>query len=201
VAVHASDLSLVGSWQVPASQALTDGDFGSTPTFFKATISGKLHQMVGLLNKNGIYYAFDRSNISAGPLWQDTLAQPAGSEAGGNNVASSAWDGTNLYAAAAITTINGKSCSGSLRALNPATGAFIWQDCFNTDIYSPVTMVPGLASVASGTSFYIVNAKTGKQLFSFQDTNSKSFFEGPSSISNGQLYQGNNDGYLYAFGT
>ena len=200
IAVHSSDLSLVGSWQVPASQVINDGDFGSTPTLFNATMNGTPYQMVGLLNKNGIYYAFNRSNISTGPLWQVRLGQPPGSGKG-DNIASSAWDGTTLYTAAASTTSNGKSCAGSLRALNPANGAFIWQDCLSSDIYGPVTMVPGLAVVSGGTSFMIVNASTGKQLFSFQDKSSKSNFLGPSSISNGVLYQGNNDGYLYAFGT
>jgi outer membrane protein assembly factor BamB len=44
------------------------------------------------------------------------------------------------------------------------------------------------------------DAKTGNQLFSFQDTNKKSAFNGPGSISNGVLYQGNGDGILYVFG-
>ena len=38
VALRASDLSLVGSWQVPASEQIFDGDFGATPTFFKARV-------------------------------------------------------------------------------------------------------------------------------------------------------------------
>lgn len=199
IAVRTTDLSLVSSWQVPASEQITDGDFGATPTLFDATIGGTRHHMVGLLNKNGIYYALDRASISAGPVWQVQLAESA--NIGGNNVSSSAWNGQALFAAAGTTTINGKSCAGSLRALNPANGAFLWQDCLPNDVLGPVTMAPGLAVVAGGTSFSIRDATTGKQLFSFQDTSSKSNFLGPSSISNGILYQGNTDGYLYAFGT
>jgi hypothetical protein len=154
--------------------------------------------MVGLLNKNGIYYAFDRNNISAGPLWQVPLAAPAAN--GENNVSSAAWDGTNLYAAAASTQINGTTCTGSLRALNPASGNFIWSDCFTSDIFGPVTAVPGLAEVGSGTSIILVATTNGNQLFNFQDTNANSQFEGPGTISNGMLYHGNTDGYLYAIG-
>ena len=198
VALRASDLSLVGSWQVPASQQIFDGDFGTTPTFFQATIGGVVHRMVGLINKNGIYYAFDRTAIGAGPLWQVQLAAPEkGSE---NNVSSSSWDGTTLYAAAGSTTINGASCLGSVRALNPATGAFLWEDCLSHDVIGPVIGVPGLVEVGSGPSLIIVNASTGSQLFSFQDTNTKSSFSGPGSISNGVLYHGNMDGKLYALG-
>jgi polyvinyl alcohol dehydrogenase (cytochrome) len=198
VAVHASDLSLVSSWQVPASQQTSDSDFGSTATLFTATISGVVHQMVGLLNKNGIYYAFDRTTISTGPLWQVQLAAPAADME--NNVSSSAWDGNQLYIAAASTTINGSSCAGSLRALNPASGAFNWQACLSADVFGPVTAVPGVAEVGSGTSFVLVDTQTGAQLFSFQDTSTGSQFMGPGSIAHGVLYHGNNDGYLYAFG-
>lgn len=199
VELHATDLSFINSWQVPPPQQIVDGDFGSTPTLFDATISGVVHHMVGLVNKNGMYYALDRTNLSAGPLWQVRLAAPPGS--GGDSIASSAWDGSTLYAAAARTTINKKNCAGSLRALNPATGKFIWQDCLSSDVLSPVTVVPGLAVAGGGTSFIIVNAQTGKQLFHFLDTLKGSNFLGPASISNGILYQGNKDGYLYALGT
>ncbi|HEY6542118.1 MAG TPA: PQQ-binding-like beta-propeller repeat protein [Ktedonobacteraceae bacterium] len=198
IEVRASDLSLVGSWQIPAAQQIVDGDFGSTPTLFQATIGGTLHKMIGLENKNGIYYAFDRANISAGPLWQQRLGLAPGP--GGDNIASSAWNNVSLFAAAASTTINGVQCAGSLRRLNLATGAFIWQDCLSFDPKGTVTMVPGLAELGAGTSFIIVDVTSGKQLFSYTDTASKSNFLGPGSIANGQLYQGNMDGNLYAFG-
>lgn len=101
------NLSLVSSWQVPASQEVSDGDFGATPTFFTATIGGTVHNMVGLMNKNGIYYAFDRGNISAGPVWQIQLSTTP------DNFASSSWDGTHLYLAGNDTTLGGTSCRGN----------------------------------------------------------------------------------------
>ena len=63
----------VSARQVPAKQQKVDSDFGSTPTLFVASISGITRQMIGLQNKNGIYYAFDRSTISSGPLWQKRI--------------------------------------------------------------------------------------------------------------------------------
>jgi polyvinyl alcohol dehydrogenase (cytochrome) len=200
VALNATDLSLAGSWQIPTSQQVNDGDFGSTPTLFTATINGTVHQMAGLINKNGIYYAFDRTNITAGPLWEDQLAAPISQRGTGNNISSSAWDGSTLYAAAAVTTINGMNCSGSIRAINPADGSYLWQVCLSRSVLDPVTVVPGLVELGSSTNIFIFDAKTGNQLFTFQDTNKKSVFNGPGSISNGVLYQGNADGILYAFG-
>jgi polyvinyl alcohol dehydrogenase (cytochrome) len=199
IAVKAPDLSLVGSWQVPLKEQSTDSDFGSTPTLFQATISGVVHHLVGLLNKNGIYYAFDRANLQAGPLWKTRLASPTVNDAT-NNIASSAWNGLTLFAAAAHTTINGKNCAGSLRALNPANGSFLWQDCLQAAVLGAVSLVPGLAEVGGGSSITLVQGKTGKLLFSFHDTMTNADFLGPGSISNGVLYHGNDDGYLYALG-
>jgi len=199
IAVHATDLSFVASWKVPLHEQSTDGDFGSTPTLFQATINGVIHHMVGLLNKNGIYYAFDSANLSSGPLWKAQLASPTVNDAT-NNIASSAWNGVTLFAAAAHTTINGKNCAGSVRALNPANGSFLWQVCLQAAILGAVTLVPGLAVVGEGLFLTVVQAKTGKQLFSFQDSMTNADFMGPASISNGMLYEGNTDGYLYAFG-
>lgn len=199
IALRTSDLSLVGSWQIPTSQQAPDGDFGSTPTLFTATIQKVQHKMLGLLNKNGYYYALDRTNISTGPLWQDQLAATAGPHE--NNVSSSTWNGKYLYAAAASTTINGSTCSGSLRALNPANGKYIWQDCLNYVPLDPAISVHGLVEIGYGQTLVLDNSATGKTLFTFQDTNTQARFSGAATISNGVLYQGSIDGNLYAFGT
>jgi polyvinyl alcohol dehydrogenase (cytochrome) len=192
IALHANDLSLIGSWQVPPSEIISDGDFGSTPTLFQATINSVLHQTVGLENKNGIYYAFDRSNISAGPLWEARLATTPGP-----SLSSSAWDGTALYVAAGTTTLNGTSCAGSLNALDPATGKPIWRNCLGYDAFAPVTAIPGLAELADGNFIMIVDTTTGNQLFTYQQ---KTNFLGPGTVSNGVLYQADMSGDMYAFG-
>jgi len=195
VELHAADLSFVGSWQVPASQQFTkDSDFGSTPTLFTATIGGVLHQMVGIVNKNGIYYAFDRTNISAGPLWEKPVSSAP------NNISPSAWDGTTLYVASTLTTINGLSCRGSVRALDPATGGYLWEHCTPGKVIDAVTLVPGLVIVGASTNLLVLDAKSGQQLFAFHDGTKGSFFYGAASVSNGVLYIGNKDGNLYAFG-
>jgi len=186
-------LSLVGSWQVPASQAVSDGDFGATPTLFSATIGGTVHNMVGLMNKNGIYYAFDRSNVSAGPVWQIQLSTTP------DNFASSSWDGTRLYLAGNDTMLGGTSCNGTLGMVDPASGSFLWRDCLSGGkVEGTVTTVPGLAVVGVGSILYAVDAASGQVLFSYQDTSFHWFYAGPS-ISNGVMYAPNSDGNFYAF--
>ena len=65
-----SSLSLVSAWQIPADQQIGDSDFIATPTLFTATISGQARSLVGAANKNGIFYALDRTDLAGGPVWQ-----------------------------------------------------------------------------------------------------------------------------------
>lgn len=196
IELNVADLSFVSSWAIPKAQRIADGDSGSSPTLFHATIAGVLHHMVGFLNKGGIYYAFDRTTISSGPLWQVSIAT-----APGPSTASSAWDGTNLYVSAGNTLINGTGCPGSLNALDPASGALLWQACLNYDSRGGLMVVPGLVELGVGNTLMIFGTANGSLLFSFQDTSSSnSDFLGPGTISNGVLYQGNMDGKFYAFG-
>ncbi|HZU69718.1 MAG TPA: PQQ-binding-like beta-propeller repeat protein [Ktedonobacteraceae bacterium] len=191
VELNALDLSLVASWRVPNLKG--DNDFGSTPTLFDATINGTLTHMVGLINKNRTYYAFDRTNIAAGPLWQDQISSA------GDNISSSAWDGTNLYIAGNKTTINGTTCAGSIRAVNPANGSYIWQDCIKANVQDPVMAVPGLIVIGAGTDMLVISTADGSILFDYHLAPGHATFLGPATISNGVLYIGNNDGCLYAF--
>jgi polyvinyl alcohol dehydrogenase (cytochrome) len=205
VKVSASNLSYISSWQVPSSQRMSDSDFGSTPTLFSATIGGVQHLLVGVANKNGIYYAFDRSSISTGPLWQANIATIGGGcgpECGDGSIAPSAWDGSTLYVAGGQTTIAGVSCKGSVRALAPDTGKFIWEHCLqNGPVLGAVSLVPGVAVVGEGNTLAVLATTDGHTLYTYQDTNSGALFYGPASISNGILYIGDIDGYLFAFGT
>jgi len=112
VELRASDLSLIQSWQVPKSERIKDGDFGATPTLF--TTSAGI-PMVGLVNKNGIYYAFKRDDLSR-QVWETRIATT------GINISSSAWDGHRLYVGGRRITINGVTCRDSVMALDPDDG-------------------------------------------------------------------------------
>lgn len=191
VELSASDLTFMHHWQVPASQQISDGDFGATPTLFKTT-SGT--PMVGLENKNGIFYAFTRASIASGPVWSIKIATSRGSQS------SAAWNGNTLYVGGHGVTLNGTSCPGSVAALNPNTGAIIWQHCMKSgSVTGAVIAVPGLVVLGQGTYMMVLDATSGNTLFRYNDTNSGSRFWGWASVSNGVLYIGNKDGRLYAF--
>jgi polyvinyl alcohol dehydrogenase (cytochrome) len=206
VKLNATNLSFIDSWQVPVDQQTSDSDFGSTPTLFQASIGGSMHNLVGVANKNGVYYAFDRANLHQGPVWQtkiaDSIGGGCGPTCGQGSISPSSWDGTTLFVAGGNTIINGNSCMGGLRALNPSNGSFIWEDCMNDGpVVGAVTEVPGVVVVGEGNKFVLAATSDGHTLFSYTDTNNGSHFYGAASISNGVLYIGNMDDTFYAFGT
>jgi hypothetical protein len=202
-AVSSGDLTLIDRWTVPVSQ-LTGGDmdFGSTPTLFTAVVGGVSRPMIGVANKDGYYYAIDRTRLSAGPLWSDQLAAGGESpETGDGSISPSAWDGGALYIAAGTTTINGASCTSSLSAVNPATGGFVWRQCLTSGpTLGAVLGSPGLVVVDSQTEVNVLNAATGSMLFQFKDTAPASYFFSAPALNAGQLYAANSDGNLYIFG-
>ncbi len=202
IELHASDLAVVGYWRVPLSKWLADGDFGATPTLFTARIQGALVGLVGVAHKNGIYYALVRGAISKGAVWTFKVARRGSDpENGEGSISPSAWDGTAVYVAGGNTRIKGVKCQGSLRALNPATGLSLWEDCLpDGPVLAPVTGVPGLVVVEEGPTFAVINAETGKVLFSYKDPKAGSLFYGAASIAHGMLYIGSTNGNLYAFG-
>ena len=216
--LDASDVShLLDSWVIPRNQWVGDSDFGTTPTLFQETINGISTNMVGAANKNGIYYALSRANIGAGPVWEVSIAfKGSCPQCGSGSIASSAWDGHTLYVAGGNTSINGKNCKGSLRALNPNTirfGSsplttkvpFLWQHCMMSGpVLGSITVAGAtptseVAAVSQGNTVIVVNANTGKTLARLTDHKHGSLLYSPPTISNGILFVGNMDGNLYAY--
>jgi len=94
VEVRASNLAVMGHWSVPPNQRGADTDFGATPTLFSFQSHGKVIGMVGSLNKNGVYYAFRRGDVSAGPLWTAQIGSTL--KANGTYIAPSSWNGQSF---------------------------------------------------------------------------------------------------------
>jgi outer membrane protein assembly factor BamB len=195
-------LSVIGSWRVPVNEQSGDKDFGSTPTIFNAYGGSTRHYYVGVAHKNGMYYVFDRLHMNAGPVWQVKIANDRSDcpQCGDGSISPSAWDGTALYVAGGATTISGTSCKGSVRALDPFTGAFLWQHCLQKGpVLGAVTAIPGMVMVSQGNEFDMLSAKTGRTLFTYSDTRRGAIFYSGAAVANGIVFQGSMDGYLYAF--
>jgi outer membrane protein assembly factor BamB len=193
--VSASDLSLLGSWTVPPAQQAEDSDFGATPTLFNGVIKGQATPLVGVINKNGVFYTFKRDALTAGPVWSTRIAGGgADPPAGTGDIASASFDGSTLYVGGDISG----GCSGTVNALNPSTGAFIWQHCFTDGgfVLGGVTSTSGgVVAVGEGNNIVVVSAATGATVFSYAGTGP---FYGPPTFANGMLYEGDMSGNLYA---
>jgi outer membrane protein assembly factor BamB len=206
IEVKASDLSLVAHWQVRGSDT-NDLDFGSTPTLFQATINGVATPMVGVVNKDGKFYAFGRTSLASGPTWRANIARAGACvltvapSCGNGSIAPAAWDGTRLYVGGGATSPNGTSCAGSVNALDPATGALIWRDCVTSGpVIGAITAVSGVVFCSQGSYFMALNASTGNALFQYQYSDPSLGFWGGASVSRGVVYVGNADARLFAFG-
>jgi outer membrane protein assembly factor BamB len=197
VKLRASDLTILDSWTVPLSeQTFGDEDFGGTPTLFTATIGGVQRPLVGALNKDGLFFAWDRNNLSAGPVWQSTIADPSGSP---RSILSAAWDGKYIYVGGGGAIINGTSCYGNLDALDPATGAFVWRSCQQNFMTGGITVTPGLLweGVGAGGQMRVLNALNGATVLTY---NAKSTIQGEVTVSGGIVYIPLSNGNLLALG-
>ena len=168
VKLSGSNMTVLSSWQIPASQEITDSDFGATATAFTAVLNGVKTRMVGACNKNGTFYALKTDDLSAGPVWQQVVNEPYNG-AGGLCVAGAIWDGTRLIAGAGqATTLNGTKYQGGLLAFNPATGTPLWETGLPGEVVgSPtedgagVVAAPIWASTTNNYGIYLLSASTG----------------------------------------
>src|SRR4029077_12734975 len=165
IALNATTLALSSNWTVPKSQQLPDGDFGSTPTVFHDALG---HHLGGVASKNGIFYAFNDSNVGAGPVWQDRVAVGGDSpESGQGSISPAALEGTRLFVAGGHTTIGGMGYKGSVRALDPGSGRILWEHG------APGAVLGGLATAAdfvvdaAGPNLEVLNASTGERALDY----------------------------------
>ncbi len=174
-------LAQQGIWTVPPANHGADSDFGGSPVIWTATIGGVATRLVGACNKNGVFYALPTSNVAAGPVWGDTIGNP-GPQGPGQCVAAAISDGSSLYLASNGTTIGATAYQGSVRRVNPATGAIVWA----TGLSGPIIGTPGMdgagvivaASYGSTTGkngVFLINAGTGKILKTIPYTASSTF--------------------------
>jgi outer membrane protein assembly factor BamB len=163
---------------------------------FTGTINGVPRPLVGALNKDGLFFAFDRADIAAGPVWQSTIADPSGSP---RSIVSASWDGKYIYVGGGGATINGVSCYGNISALDPSTGAFVWRSCQTSFMTAGLTEVPGLLieGVGAGGDIKFLNTANGATVFRY---NTKSTVQGEVTVSNGILYVPLANGNLIALG-
>jgi outer membrane protein assembly factor BamB len=195
VAINPENMTLKDSWQIPLSQSGTDDDWGTTPNLFTDAQGQKL---VEATNKNGFTYAFDRAHIGAGPLWERQTSLGGTCPAcGDGSVSSAVFANGLLYMAGGKTTINGVGYMGSVRAIDPTTGKYVWEHGDPNAIIGALAYANGLVFAAEGSNLEALDAQTGERLYNYQTDDG---IYAPPSVSHGQVFIGSLDGNLYSFG-
>lgn len=201
IKLRAWDLTVVSSWQVPASQSSGDNDFGSAPTLFSGTVTptGARRSLVGIGSKNGLFYVFNRTSLAAGPVAQMRIAiGGTAPEDGEGTISPAAWDGTTLYVGGGQPFANNTSLKGVVYAWNPNNlSAPIWTDPMPGTVLGAVCAAPGIVVFGQGPTLSVVQASDGKGLRWL--TSGNGIFFGAPSISHGVLYEGDVNGYLFAY--
>ena len=206
--LRSSDLALVNHWQLPMAEWADDPDFGSVPTLFRGTVTpgGKNRALLGIPNKNGIYYVLDRNNLSAGPVARLTIAIAGGCpDCGQGSISPAAYDGQHIYVAGGTSQYGSKTVPGVLRAFDPNNlGKPLWQHALNSGpVLGAVTAAPGVVVVGEGHTMVMVGSADGKTLFSHNvntiNTTSPAIFYAPVSIAHGMVLEGDTHAYLYLY--
>ena len=145
VRINASTLAQ-DRWQVPVS--LVDQDFAASPTLFSAQSNGSPTDFVGACDKNGVFYAFARDNLSAGPVWQTSVATLADAACDPAAV----WDSGlgRLDLGTGSVTVGGTMQPGSIVQLDAGTGAVEWRTVMPGPVVGTATL-NGAGVLAAGT--------------------------------------------------
>jgi outer membrane protein assembly factor BamB len=184
-------------WKLPNDSGVYwDGDWGSSPTLF-TDAAGR--QLVGAGQKDGGYYAFDRNDLDAGPIWVAPIAVGGDvPQQGQGTLSTAAFDGKRLYVGGGIPRDNiDPAVFGAVSAVNPGTGKVVWRHTFGGPVVAPVSFANGVVFAVGGNTVVALDAVTGSLLWSF-DMNNWGF--GGIVIARGRAYVGDLDGNLYAFG-
>ena len=165
VALDASTLAVKSSWALPTSAEVVDSDFASTPILYSDTNGD---QLVTGVNKNGIAYTFNRNNIAAGPVWTQQI-DIGGTcpQCGDGSASSGAFGNGMLYLAGGSSVVNGQGYRGSVNALNPATGSFLWQHGAPGQVIPALAYSNGLIIDGAGSTLEVLDASSGTRLYSY----------------------------------
>jgi polyvinyl alcohol dehydrogenase (cytochrome) len=178
-----------------------DFDFGSGVQLFTVATPAGPKTIIGAGQKSGVYSAIDPATGAV--MWATEVGP--GSALGGIEWGS-ATDGTriyvaigNLYGAPYSTPALGNA--GSWAALDPATGAILWQkadpngalDLGPLAVANGVVYAPSMAGGATQANMFGLNAATGATLWSFAAGGS---VIAGASIAGDTVYWGSGYGHL-----
>jgi outer membrane protein assembly factor BamB len=196
LAFNAMNVSnLAGHYQIPRNATGPDSDFGSTPTLVQ---DSRGNPRVVVANKDGLLYAFNRTNITAGPVWADNISVGGPCpECAQGSISPAAFDGKFIYAGGGKTTINGKWYRGGERQIDPSNGTVLWARGFPAPVVPATSAANGVLVIEAGMKLYVLNASTGQTLRAFA---AHTLLYASAAISERCIFFGSTDFHVYALG-
>ena len=194
LAIDPVTMEINDHWELPNSETALDADFGTSTTLFT---DARSRRMLALTNKNGLAYGLPLDDLSGGPVWEREITKAgACPTCGDGSVSSGAFGGGRLYLAGGNGQIGSQGYPGTINALDPATGRFIWQHGASGLVIGALAYANGLVFASGGSVLEILDASTGRTLYAY-DTGAQ-IYAGPS-VSDGYVYTGNTAGKVFAF--
>ena len=190
VALNASDLTLLGHWQVPSTVGL-DADFVGGPILFHDAAGRPL---VGAISKTGYFYALDRSNVSENGSWG-----PAWATYIGPSFSDPAFDGARLFASGGPVPHH----PGSVLELNTKDGTPVWTSGIGDWVYATTTFAGGMVFSAADGTLQAFNASDGEPLVNFTTPNYEPIWGGIVVVGGRILFGSGNmgsSGHLWELG-
>lgn len=193
VAVNASTLAIVGHWTLPAGQAIDDSDWGDSPLLASGPTGRPL---LFATNKNGYVYGFDRANLGAGYQWRTPIADPGTCPVcGDTSVSSGAFGQGRLYVGGGHAAVAGRGRGGTVRAIDPTSGAILWTHAAPGPVIGPLAYANGLLIDGGGPTLEVLDAATGERLYSW---NSAAQIYGGPTVAAGVIYASSTSGLVFA---
>jgi outer membrane protein assembly factor BamB len=191
VALDAATLALKDAWSPPVT--VGDQDWGTTPTLFTDAYGRRL---VGGANKDGFFYALDRTKLFAGPVWRTRIARGGPCpECGDGSISSAYFDGQRVLVAGGSTTIAGKTFAGSARALDPTSGVARWEVGFGHVVLGGLVGQNGMVAVPENAALYVLDDATGAILYA---NDLQGQLDGAATLADGHLFIGTMAGRISA---
>jgi regulation of enolase protein 1 (concanavalin A-like superfamily) len=195
IGINASTLAVTDYYHLPENQAVADSDWTTSTGLYTGSDGTP---MLVTTDKNGVTYAFNRTNLAAGPLWQHQTA--IGNDCavcGYSTVSSAAIAQGVVYQAGGAVNINGTGYAGSVQALNATTGALLWQHMEAGPVIGAIAYMNGMVIDYAGNGFEVLDGSTGHRLYSY-DAGSWSY--AAPVVADGIIVTGSVAGVIYAFG-
>ncbi len=196
VRLDLDSLAVEDNWKVDlGDDTMWDADWGSSPTLF---VDSSGRQLVGAGHKDGHYYALERSNLSAGPVWGAEVArQGEVPQDGDGTLSTAAFDGTRLYVGGGTPPdLDDPYVHGTVVGIDPASGKILWRQGFPGPVIAPVSTVNGVVFAAGGNLIQALDGASGRVLWSYR---TDSLVYGGIAIAGSTIFVGDVSGKLYAF--